>query len=100
MFRGTTPTFTFTLPFDGSSITALNLCFAQRGEIVLEKNLDEFTIDGKTIQVDLSETETLLFDANKGMVEMQLRAGCGDARLASNIMRVSVERILKDGCLE
>ena len=99
MYRGTTPTFTFTLPFESSQITSLNLCFVQWGEIVLEKTLSDCRPDGNTLQIDLTEAETLQFDAGKGMVEMQLRVGCGDARMASNIMIVSVERILKDGCL-
>lgn len=100
MYRGTTPTFTFRLPFAGDRITVLNLCFAQQGQTVLEKALPACTVEGNTVQVTLTEEETLLFDCQKGMVEMQLRVGCGKTRMASNIMRVSVERILKDGCLE
>lgn len=100
MYRGTTPTIIFTLPFEGSRITALNLCFAQGGECVLEKDLAACKVDGNTLQVSLTETDTLLLDDRKGMVEMQLRVGCGEARMASNIMQLSVRRILKDGCLE
>ena len=100
MYRGTTPTITFTLPIDGSSLTALNLCFAQKGEILLEKNLTDCVLEGNTLRVTLTEQETLQFAADRGMVEMQLRVGCGATKMASNIMRVSVERILKDGCLE
>lgn len=100
MYRGTTPTLTFTLPFAGNQITALNLCFDQQGEIVLEKSLEDCKVDGNTLQVKLTEEETLLFDSQKVMVDMQLRVGCGDARMASNIIHVPVERILKDGCLE
>lgn len=100
MYRGTTPTITFHLPIDGSSITVLNLSFAQKGDIILEKTLADCTVEGNTLRVTLTEQETLLFDADRGMVEMQLRIGCGEARMASNIMRVSVEKILKDGCLE
>ena len=99
MIRGTTPTFTFTIPFAGEKITALNICFAQQGEIVLEKELGDCAIDGNILKVTLSEAETLLFDGEKGMVEVQLRVGCGETRLSSNIMFVSVGRILKDGCL-
>lgn len=32
-------------------------------------------------------------------LEIQLRAGVGDGRLASEIFRVSVDRVLKDGLL-
>ena len=100
MYRGTTPTFTFRLPFACEQITVLNLCFAQQGQVVLEKELPDCTAEGNRVQVTLTEEETLLFDDKKGMVEMQLRVGCGNTRLASNIMRVSVERILKEGCLQ
>ena len=100
MYRGTTPVFTFTLPFDCERITVLNLCFAQQGEVVLEKDLAACMVEGNTLQVGLTEEETLLFDDKKGMVEIQLRIGCGDVRMASNVMQVSVNRILKDGCLQ
>ncbi len=99
MYRGTTPTMTFTLPFDTGAITVLNLCFVQQGKIVLEKGLTDCALEKNNLQVNLTEQETLLFEAGKGMVEMQLRIGCGDVRMASNIMQVSVDRILKDGCL-
>lgn len=99
MFRGTTPTFTFTLPFECNQITALSVCFAQKKEVVLEKELGNCSVKDKTVSVTLTEEKTLLFQHEKGAVEIQLRVGCGDARLASNIILVSVERILKDGCL-
>ena len=73
MYRGTTPTITFTLPFDGSRITALNLCFAQQDTVVLEKGLADCNLEGNTLKVSLTERETLLFDTKKGMVEMQLQ---------------------------
>ena len=100
MYRGTTPTFIFNLPLDCGKITALNLCFAQQGAVILEKGLKDCKLEKDTLQVNLTEQETLLFDAKKGMVEMQLRIGCGESRMVSNIMCLSVERILKDGCLE
>ena len=99
MYRGTTPTFILKIPFASDEITALNLCFAQQGRIVLEKMLSDCVLGEDSVQVTLTESETLLFDNKKGIVEMQLRVGCGEIKMASNIMQVSVERILKDGCL-
>ena len=99
MYRGTTPTLTFTLPIAGKSITALNLSFAQKGQLLLEKTLADCLVEDTALQVTLTEQDTLLFDDKQGMVEMQLRVGCGETKMASNIMRMSVERILKDGCL-
>lgn len=100
MYRGTTPTFTFTLPFNCNQITALSVCFAQQKQVVVEKALYDCVVKENTLSVGLTEAETLKFDQDKGLVEMQLRVGCGKARMASNIMQVSVDRILKDGCLE
>lgn len=99
MVRGTTPTFTFTLPIACWQITAMNICFAQQGQVILEKKLSDCTVTENAVSVHLTEEETLLFDSQKGMVEIQLRIGCGDIRMASKIIRISVERILKDGCL-
>lgn len=100
MIRGTTPTHIFTLPFDGELITKLNIAYAQGGRIVLEKELADCHIEGNKISVTLTEDETLLFDSNKAMAEIQLRVGCGEERLASHIMHITTQRILKDGCLE
>ncbi len=97
MTRGTTPTHTFTLPFEAGDITILNIAYAQRGDIVLEKDLTDCTVSGNTLTVTLSEQDTLMFDASDSKVEIQLRAGIGDKRLASEIITTTVRRILKEG---
>ena len=99
MYRGTTPTFSFVLPIACNQITALNICFAQQEQVVLEKTLADCTVSENTVSVRLTEEETLAFDSKKGMVEVQLRVGCGGIKLASKIIRISVERILKEGYL-
>lgn len=99
MIRGTTPTLVFRLSIDCSALTILNIAFAQGGRIVLEKNLEQCSLDGNTASVTLTEEDTLLFDCNK-KVEIQVRAGCGKTRLASRVIVEDVGRILKDGCLE
>ena len=100
MYRGTTPTLVFTLPFDCSNITRLNIAFAQNEIVILEKTLEDCTVDGKTLSVTLTEEDTLLFDCHKRCVEIQLRVACSESRLASKIIKTSVDRILKDGCLD
>lgn len=99
MRRGTTPTLKFTLPFDAGSITALSIAFAQGGRVVLEKELKDCTIDGQAITLELTEEDTLTFDIGSDWVEIQLRVGIGSRRLASNIIRTVVSRILRDGLL-
>lgn len=99
MIRGTTPTITFHIPFDTSEIDALSVAFAQKGEVVINKDLDAVALDGNSIIVNLSETDTLMLDASKVFVEMQIRIRMGDKAMASQIMTEKVERILKDGAI-
>lgn len=99
MYRGTTPTLKFTLPFSCDDITLCSVAFAQGGNVVLEKRLDDCSLEGNVISVTLTEEDTLLLDC-KSNVEIQLRIACGETKLASNIIKTGVGRILKDGCLE
>ena len=99
MIRGTTPTLTFTLPIHADTITLLNIAFSQRRRIVFEKSLADVEAYDNTIKLTLSEAETLKLMSDGSDVEIQLRVGVGDVRLASEIFSVSVDRILKDGIL-
>lgn len=98
MYRGDTPTFQFTLPIDGSLITALNISFAQDETVLVEKSLEDVTVAGQTITVALTESETLLFSDEEN-VQVQLRIGMGKSRRASEIFKVRVKGILKEGAL-
>ena len=99
MRRGTTPVLTFTADMDCAQIDKLDVSFAQRDEVVLSKGLADCAVNGNEITVRLTEEETLLFDSRKNPVRIQLRAGIGDIRIASNIVHTTAEAILKDGCL-
>ena len=100
MRRGTTPTHTFTLPFDCSEITKLHIAYAQDDEVLVEKTLSDCECDGNVLTVTLAEEETLLFDCKKRCAEIQLRVARGVKKLASDIFKVPIDRILKEGCLE
>lgn len=99
MIRGTTPTLTFTMPFDCAEITAVSVAFAQCGVVMVEKKLSDCTIEGMNLVLTLSEDETLLLDSSKNL-KIQVRCAIGDVKMASNIFDVDVGEILKDGCLE
>lgn len=99
MIRGTTPTLEFTLPFDTGELDEAYVSFAQRNEVVLEKTLSECECIGNKMIVRLSQEDTLKLRSDQG-TEIQIRARTkGGEALASNIMRVSTERILKDGVI-
>lgn len=100
MIRGTTPTLTFKLPFDCTSIDILNISFAQQNVVVLEKEYYDCDIKGNEIRVTLTEDDTLKFSPAETYAEIQLRVGIGEQRLASQIMKITVDRVLKDGSLQ
>ena len=100
MRRGTTPTFTFDTDIDCTQLDLLWVTFLQQDKEVFTKYLSDCVIDGNVIKVTLTEKDTLMFDHRKNPVEIQLRAGIGDTRIASNMMHTTAEAILKDGCLE
>ena len=76
-----------------------HISFAQAGTIVLEKTLESVQLEDKSIRVQLSQAETLLF-ADSSLVEIQIRVRLTDGNaLASDIISTSCERILKDGTI-
>lgn len=99
MWRGTTPIHTFTLPdeFNGVEYECLYITYDQRGENVLEKSLYNGKIENGTIVLQLSQSETLEFKCNRPVdIQMRIKTKTGDA-LASNIVTIPIEEILKDG---
>jgi hypothetical protein len=98
MIRGTTPTHTFSLPFDANTISKLSIAYAQGGTVKIEKALEDCTISGNEIETRLTEEDTLKLNAN-AQVEIQIRCAIGEERLASNIIFARAEKILKDGML-
>lgn len=97
--RYTTPTHTFTLPFEAASISQLAIVYKQLDKVVMVKDLGECTLGEKSVSVTLSEAETSLFKPELS-VFIQLRVGIGASRLNSNILTVSVEDVLKEGMLD
>lgn len=98
MIRGTTPMLVFTLPFDTGLLAEAYVTFAQKDEVVLEKSLSDCVTDGNKMTVKLTQADTLKLKA--GFVDIQIRAKTtsGDA-LASEIITVSAQKILKDGMI-
>jgi hypothetical protein len=97
MIRGTTPQLVFNLPFDVSSIKTVWVTFSQYNREVFTIETENLTMDGMTVSVELTQAQTLELSQNDS-VEIQLRilTNNGDA-LASNIMKASAGKILKDG---
>ena len=100
MRRGTTPTHTFTLPLDVSMLACVKVIYAQGGQVILEKENDGCVLDGNTVTVKLTQEETFLFDCHKKTVQIQVRVlTLGGEALASDVLRVDVEKCLDDEVL-
>lgn len=96
--RGTTPTHYFDLPVEAGRITLLSLAYAQRGEVKIEKHLNDVVLADMRGSCKLKESDTLkLVDGID--VEIQLRVGTANDRYASDVVEEPVEKILKDGML-
>lgn len=109
MRRTTTPTHTFTLDIDPTTITALNITYAQSGgsvnccnavdgNIILVKTLDDCTIGEDNVSVTLTQEETNQFTEDL-TVEIQLHAMVGETSLVSDIIKVPCRKVLNDEVL-
>ena len=114
MKPGTTPVNTFTLPYELPSGTNYRVIYSQGEDykevILFERTTESCIIDGKTLIVNLTDKETLLFDDTprhfqgkyepypiKIQIGIQTPSGHKDW---SNIIVTTVERVLRgDGLI-
>lgn len=99
MIRGTTPLLEFTLPFETSLLAEAWVTLAQNEEVVLNKELEMCNCNGCTLSLKLTQEETLKLDCDcKTEIQVRVRTLEGEA-LASDIIKVGTDRILKDGVI-
>ena len=110
MRRGTTPTHTFTLPFELPEGSEVCFVYAQNEVVLVERTTETCTIKGNTVTLRLTDKETLLFDQEPHyidgkyepyMIEVQIgiKTPSGD-KLVSDIMQDTPDRIIrKDGII-
>lgn len=97
MIRGTTPTLEFTLPFSTELLAEAYVTLSQNKKVVVDKSLEECEVSGNKLSVKLKQADTLLLDSDhKTEIQVRAKLNSGDA-VASRIVTVSTERILKDG---
>jgi hypothetical protein len=100
MKRGTTPTHTFTLPFEMSGIKKFRITYAQNGKVVFYKTDADITIENDTISVKLTQEDTLALDCHKGVeIQVKLLTSGGDT-MVSDIIRETVDRCLDSEVLK
>lgn len=98
MRRGTTPTHTFTLPFNATGLK-IRVSYAQGGRVVVRKTEADCVVSGNDIVVKLTQQETLRFNSSAA-VEIQIKVlTAGNDVPVSGIYTVPVERCLDDEVL-
>lgn len=103
MVRGTTPTIVFrSKSIIKSEITDAEFTFAQRGRVVLTKEMctgdESFVVVDGGISVTLSQIETLMFDARAPLLA-QLRVEMGSLVMATPPSKMVVEESLDGGVM-
>ena len=68
-------------------------------KFLFQKTLKDVTLDGYSVYLTLTQEETLKLSSKQGLLDIQMRCGYGETRLASNIITVEVEKLLKDGAI-
>lgn len=99
MRRLTTPTHTFTLPFDASAVDKFLLTYAQNDEIVLEKTEADVMSDGNVWSVTLTQEETKKFKPGSAMAQIRVLMHDGKA-LASDVFQFGVRQVFNEVVLE
>lgn len=94
MMPGTTPTHYFELPFDTSNVYQVRIIYKQDNEIIIKKTQDDCILDGSTIELTLTQEDTVKIDHEKP-VDIQVRVldNVGHA-LGSLVMSVGAEKCL------
>ena len=69
---GTTPTHTFTLPFEKEMLADLRITYLQNKKKIFTKGMEDVEISGNDISLILTQEDTFLFEAGKN-VSIQLK---------------------------
>lgn len=95
--RGSTPIISYTLPFPAERLEEAYITIVQDEGMVIEKKLEEMTIDGNQISVKLTQKETLNLKSDSGgAVQFRYRDINGDS-FPTEPIQFTVGRLLKDG---
>lgn len=73
MVKGSTPTFTITLPFETNELASLSASFAQEGRTVAVIPHERMFLEGNIASFTLTEEESLSFISG-AVAELQLKA--------------------------
>lgn len=104
MYRATTPTHTFTLPVDTSTLAEILVSYRQ-GNVSIDKHYEDgtlppgMTLDGAKVIVKLTQEEANKFKGeNQASVQVRVLTASGDA-LASKRFGITIKEVINDEVL-
>ena len=107
MIRGSTQNLVFNIGINTEEVSQLWLTFSHSNRLnaeIFTKEINDVILDGASITVPLSQEETLAlneYNIKEKVVYIQLRVLLDDGQaLASSIVEITVEHLLKGGVLE
>lgn len=97
--QGTTPTITFNLPFDVSTIQNCEVYFGQNDELLVTKGYNDCVLTGQMLQVTLKQADTLQFDPSEKL-QIQIRFRYNDGSVdATEIIKGKISDLLSDSVI-
>ncbi len=92
--RGATPLHTFTVDEDCRLAEVIYITYVQHGRVVVEKTINDITVEEDTITVQLSQEDTLRFDESETRIQIRARFPGGRA-IKSEVMLTEGDELLK-----
>ena len=94
--RGTTPTHTFTLPFEKDFLEDLRINYYQGKKEILVKGMQDVEVNGNDISLTLTQEETFMFKEGMNvLVQLKIKTTEGQV-LNSDIIEMRIDRSLDD----
>lgn len=94
IYQGSTPTNEFSVPFPADAIAEAVITYEQDGKTVLEKHTEDLAIADYSVTAELTQEETLRFEADK-IVVIQIKVKTTDGKvIPSDKMYASVYEVL------
>lgn len=95
MIRGTTPTIEFRLPFEVDKLLVVLVTFAQNGQIKLTKTEAECELKERSINLWLTQEETLDFTAD-APIDIELKVKTTSYNVLVEQFRIAAQNCVND----
>lgn len=85
IYKGTTPSLSFTLPYTKEEISKMSMVFVQQNKVKIKKVKDDFNSTDNIYVINLTQQETNLFDSHYEVVaQLKLQLESSKKVLISN----------------